>query len=264
MSGEKESLKISSIREKRNKDMTDNHVHIGWYTDGYHSPLEVWRAEQQAGIDEIVVSSTSTCAELYKLVVREIKELNKLGGSRIHPILWITPKMMKTWGISYMIHSRVRWEGIKLHWQAHREWYYNNKILHNALEVARWMQVPVLLHTGDFKECHAKVFLDVCKKYDALDFVLAHGWPIDETMDVMSQCPNVRVDTAFMPAEDVKLLCDNGFAERVLFGTDAPINLLFYKDMSTVEYIRWCISNLKDALTPEQFEIVMNNKFTNH
>jgi hypothetical protein len=56
----------------------------------------------------------------------------------------------------------------------------------------------------------------------------------------------------------------NGFAERVLFGTDAPINLLFYKDMSTVEYIRWCISNLKDALTPEQFEIVMNNKFTNH
>ena len=264
MSGEKESLKISSKREKRNKDMTDNHVHIGWYTDGYHSPLEVWRAELDAGIDDIVVSSTSSCAELYKLVVREIKELNKLGGSRIHPILWITPRMMKTWGINYMIHSRVRWEGVKLHWQAHREWYYNHKILHIALDIARRIKVPVLFHTGDFKECHAKVFIDVCKHFSDLDYVLAHGWPIDETMEVMAQCPNVRVDTAFMPVEDVKLLCDNGFAERVLFGTDAPINLLFYKDMTTADYIKWCISNLKDTLTPEQFETVMKNKFTNH
>ena len=264
MSGEKESLKISSKREKRNKDMTDNHVHIGWYSDGYHSPLEVWRAELDAGIDDIVVSSTSSCAELYKLVVREIKELNKLGGSRIHPILWITPRMMKTWGISYMIHSRVRWEGVKLHWQAHREWYYNHKILHIALDIARRIKVPVLFHTGDFKECHAKVFIDVCKHFSDLDYVLAHGWPIDETMEVMAQCPNVRVDTAFMPVEDVKLLCDNGFAERVLFGTDAPINLLFYKDMTTADYIKWCISNLKDTLTPEQFETVMKNKFTNH
>ena len=52
--------------------MIDNHVHVGWYTDGYHSPKEVWQAELDAGIDEIAVSSTSTCAELYKLVVREM------------------------------------------------------------------------------------------------------------------------------------------------------------------------------------------------
>lgn len=243
--------------------MTDNHVHVGWYSDGYHFPYEVWQSEQDAGIDDIVVSSTSTCAELYKLVSREIKELVKLGGSRIHPILWITPRMMKTWGISYMLHSKIRWEGVKLHWGAHREWYYNRVILHNALKVARRMEVPVLLHTGNYKECHASVFLDLCKKYNELDFVIAHGRPIDETIEVLSQCPNVRVDTAFMPAEDVKLLCKNGFAERVLFGTDAPINLLFYKNMTTANYIRWYMSNLKDALTPEQFETVMTNKFMN-
>ena len=236
-------------------------MHVGWYTNGYHTPLEVWKAEKDAGIDDIVVSSTSTCAELYKLVVQEIKELIRLGGSRIHPILWITPRMMKTWGINYMIHSRVRWEGVKLHWMAHREWYYNHKILHNALDVARWMEVPVLLHTGNYKECHTSVFLDLCKQYNELDFVLAHGRPIDETTEVLSQCPNVRVDTAFMPAEDVKLLCKNGYADRVIFGTDAPINLLFYKDITTEDYIRLCVSNLKDTLTPEQFEIVMNNKF---
>ena len=55
-------------------------MHVGWYTNGYHTPLEVWKAEKDAGIDDIVVSSTSTCAELYKLVVQEIKELIRLGG----------------------------------------------------------------------------------------------------------------------------------------------------------------------------------------
>lgn len=240
--------------------MTDTHVHIGWYSDGYHNPEDVWKAELEAGIEEIVVSSTSTCAELYKLVVHEIKELIRLGGSQIHPILWITPRMMKTWGISYMIHSKIKREGVKMHWQAHREWLYNRKLLHNALEVARWMNVPVLLHTGDFKECHANVFGEICKHYDDLSFVLAHGWLIDETIDLLLKCSNVRVDTAFMPTEDVKTLCDNEFTNRILFGTDAPINMLFYKDITTSDYIKGCIAKLKETLTSKQFERIMQNK----
>lgn len=28
--------------------MIDNHVHVGWYTDGYHSPKEIWQAELEA------------------------------------------------------------------------------------------------------------------------------------------------------------------------------------------------------------------------
>ena len=234
--------------------MTDNHVHIGWYTDGYHSPQEVWQAEQEAGIDEIVVSSTSTCAELYKLVIKEMRELIHMGGSRIHPLLWITPRMMKTWGIRYMLHSRIKWEGVKLHWQAHREWYYNRKLLHNALEVARSLQVPVLLHTGNFKECHAEVFFDVCKKYDSLDYVLAHGRPIDETINVIKSCPNVMVDTAFMPIEDIKMLIVCGYMERILFGTDVPINNIYNKDLSTTEYVQKCLQDLKSIVTENEFK----------
>ena len=240
--------------------MTDNHAHLGWYSDGYHSPKEVWQAEQEAGIEEIVVSSTSTCAEKYKLVVREMRELTRIGGSCIHPILWITPRMMKTWGISYMLHSKIKWEGVKLHWQAHREWYYNRKLLHKALEIARRLQVPVLFHTGEFKECKAEVFMNICKQDDDITFVLAHGRPLNETIDVLSKCPNTHVDTAFMPASHVKILIDAGFIHRILFGTDAPINLLYYKNMSITQYIKVQIKNLQKELTPDQFETLMKNR----
>lgn len=240
--------------------MTDNHVHIGWYSDGYHTPKKVWHAEREAGIDEFVVSSTSTCVELYKLVVREMRELIRLGGSRIHPILWITPRMMKTWGISYMLHSKIRWQGVKMHWKAHREWYYNRKLLHNGLEVARWLQVPVLLHTGNFKECKAGVFMDICKQYDDLTFILAHGRPLDETRDVMKECSNVYVDTAFMLADHVKELADAGYTKRILFGTDAPINLLYNKAVSTADYISKKLVELQSTLSSKQYETIISNK----
>ena len=231
--------------------MTDNHVHIGWYTEGYHSPKEVWQAEQDAGIDEIAVSSTSTCAEMYKLVI---------GGSCVHPILWLTPKMMKTWGLSYMLHSKIRWQSVKMHWKAHREWFYNRKLLHNALEVARWLEVPVLFHTGDFKECKACVFEEICKQYDDLTFVLAHGRPLDETKNVLEACANVYVDTAFMPADHVKELADAGYSNRILFGTDVPINLLYNKEVTIANYIMNCLTELQNALSPEQFKLIISNK----
>ena len=243
--------------------MTDNHVHVGWYSNGYHSPCEIWSSEQDAGIDDIVVSSTSTCAELYKLVVREFRELVRLGGPRIHPLLWLTPRMFHSnchWALPYLLHSGIKWQGVKLHWKAHREWYYNRRLLHNALEVARWLGVPVLMHTGDYKECHASVFYDVCQSYNDLIFVLAHGRPLDETIDVLSNCTNTLVDSAFMPAAKVKQLADLGFCNRILFGTDAPINLLFNKNISTSEYIGNCISELQDVLSKRQFEIIVNNK----
>ena len=239
--------------------MTDNHVHIGWYTDGYHSPREVWQSEQQAGINEIVVSSTSTCAELYKLVIREMRELIRIGDSCIHPILWITPRMMKTWGISYMLHSKIRWEGVKLHWQAHREWYYNRKLLYKALEIAQRLHVPVILHTGEFKECKAGVFMDICTQYNDLTFVLAHGRPLDETIEVLKDCPNAFVDTAFMPIAHVKELANGGFCNRILFGTDTPINLIYNKGISTSQYIKGQIDNLQKELTPVQYNTIMAN-----
>jgi len=76
-------------------------------------------------------------------------------------------------------------EGVKMHWKAHREWYYNHPLLARTLDVARRLRIPVLLHTGDYKECHARVFMDLCFEHPDLTFVLAQGWPVGETMEVL-------------------------------------------------------------------------------
>lgn len=218
--------------------MIDNHVHVGWFTDGYHTSKEIWTSVITVGINEIVVSSTSTCAELYKDVCRELRELKRLGGSRVHPILWLTPRMMKVrYALPYMLHSRIKWQGVKIHSEAHPEWSRNRELLQRGLDVARKLKVPVIFHTGNFECCHAGLFKKTIQEYSDLTFVLAHGRPLDETIDILKSCNNTYVDTAFMPMTDLKELVAEGLSDRILFGTDAPINKVFYKNLSTSDYI---------------------------
>lgn len=230
----------------------DNHVHVGWFTDGYHSPKEVWNSAIAAGINGMVVSSTSTCAELYKDVRRELRELKRLGGDRVHPVLWLTPRMLKVkYALPYMLHSKIKWQGVKIHSEAHPEWAHNKALLDKALNVARNLDVPILVHTGNFSSCHAGLFKDVIAENSDLTFVLAHGRPINETIEILQCCHNVYVDTAFMPKEDLYQLAELGLSDKILFGTDVPINTVFFKYISTSDYIRLRTQELHDVLGDE-------------
>lgn len=234
----------------------DNHVHVGWFTDGYHTPREVWHSEMAAGINGMVVSSTSTCAELYKDVLREFKQLKRIGGEKLIPILWLTPRMFKSrcrYALPYLLHSKIKWRGIKLHFVAHPEWAHNEVLLNKALDVARMLKVPVLFHTGDFEHCSAGAFEPVIKNNPDLTFVLAHGRPIEQAIELLHKYPNAYVDTAFMPYNHVQLLVKEGCQSRVLFGTDAPINKIFWPEKSTKSYIREQLNALQEKLEDRDF-----------
>lgn len=236
--------------------MTDHHVHVGWYTDGYHSPKSVWQDVRTAGIDDIWVSSTSTCAELYKLVKREMLQLKQLGGERVHPVLWLTPRMFKTYGLRAMLHSRVEWEAVGIHPESHPEWTHNQIMAKKAAEIAKSLGVKIIVHTGNFDISEANTFRFLFREFPNTKFVLAHGRPIGQALDILKTFPNTRVDTAFMPANDIKQFVDAGFADRVDFGTDAPINLLFNPSCPTKDYIRNCIKALQSVTTPEEFGMI--------
>ena len=219
----------------------DNHVHVGWYSDGYHSPLEIWRFLKEAGVDAAVVSSTSTCAELYHNVKTEFYQLFSIAGKEhIYPILWLTPDMLlKGWPLKKLLISKIEWRGIKLHYISHPLWSKMPGLVDKALDIARNLgNVPVLLHTGGWENCHAGVFGPVIAANPDLKFVLAHGRPIDETINLMKNQTNVWTDTAFMPIENIIKLKEENLSERVLFGSDAPINRIYFPLQTTKEYLK--------------------------
>ncbi|MCH5347211.1 MAG: amidohydrolase family protein [Muribaculaceae bacterium] len=231
----------------------DNHVHVGWYSDGYHSPHEVWHALRKAGILKACLSSTSICAELYHNVKTEFFQLFALAGrENIKPILWITPRMIKKkWPLEYLFNSKIEWYGIKLHYIAHPQFANSNFLETNYILIAKRLgNVPVLLHTGEWDTCRAAVFQQIIVDNPDLTFVLAHGRPIHETIFLMKRYPNVWTDTAFMPIEYVKKLKEEGLTARTMFGSDAPINRIYYPDLSTEEYLKARIAEVK-GIAPE-------------
>lgn len=226
----------------------DNHVHVGWFKDGFHSPAEIWNSLQSAGVDEIAVSSTSTCAGLYESVCKEILDLIALGYDKIHPILWLTPEILRSEILlSSMLGNNINWQGIKLHYLSQSEWA-DDKLGYKAVEFANNLNLPILLHTGDFDVCRASVFKELFREYKTTIFILAHGRPINETIEVLTEHNNVYIDTSFMPICNFELIVKEHFLERAYFGTDAPINRVFYRNMSTTQYVQMCINKISHCL----------------
>lgn len=227
----------------------DNHVHIGWFRDGYHSPLEVWTALKNAGIDKCVVSSTSTCADLYHNILTEFHKLISIAGKeKVKPVLWLSPDMIiKRWPLKKLLQSKIEWKGLKLHYISHPQFSKHKEWVNTTLVMAYSLgNIPILIHTGEWNTCHAKIFEPFIYSHPRLKFVLAHGRPIEETIGLMKKYPNVWTDTAFMPTEHIKRLKEENLVERVLFGSDAPINRIYIPELSTVEYLKERIKAIKN------------------
>lgn len=228
----------------------DNHVHVGWYRDGYHSPKEIWEAEIAAGVDEICVSSTSTCAEQYDIVIEEMKELKRFGGSKVHPILWVTPQMVKSKNIEKMFHSNIDWQGIKIHPEAHKEWSKNTVLTSQVINIAIKRKIPFMIHTGEDIIANAITFENFYAEYPQQQFILAHGRPYHQTLSLLKKYNNIIIDTAFMRAVDINKFCKAGFPDKIIFGTDSPISKMFYRKISIQEYIKKNICQIRKNISP--------------
>lgn len=217
--------------------MTDVHIHVGWYIDGYHSPDDVTISLRNVGVERIVVSSTSTCAEEYDLVIREMVWLQEEWGKDVFPFLWVTPKMLESGGIHRLIDSGICWKGIKLHFVSHPEFYYNPELILRLFEMEYFRGKPVLIHTGEYPTCHASVFERIIAGHKDRIFILAHGRPLDEAAFLVSKHENAYVDTAFMPEKDIVQLLRSGLEDKVLWGSDLPINTYVYPRLRSERYL---------------------------
>lgn len=241
--------------------MIDSHVHVGWFVDRYHAPDEITIALREVGIDTIAVSSTSTCAEEYDYVINEMLWFQEEWGEHVFPFLWITPQMIRTEGINKLLSAGIKWRGLKMHWQANPEFCYNSRLLHQVMAHVDLLNLPILLHTGEFPECHASVFESLLEQFHSRTFILAHGRPLNETEKLLEKFRNIYVDTAFMPIENVLYLIKKGLSTKILWGSDCPINEHFYPKVSTPEYLKSQLSNFRKEISKHIFLQITDHNF---
>ncbi len=240
--------------------MIDYHTHIGQFYDFYTSPSELIRTMDSVGVERFACSSTTICEGDYDKVLAEMSELQTLAGDRLLPILWIVPQMLHDDGLQRFWDSSIPWRMLKIHPQLNPlAWHCGGKNLQKVLHLTKQMHVPLLIHTGEFAGCYPSLFERAIRYNTSVTFILAHGRPIDETIALLQHYPNVLIDTAFMPVEQIAELCRIGFSRRILWGTDIPIQRYYNRNESLVVYYQNRLIELQNVISPNDYETIMNN-----
>lgn len=198
----------------------DCHVHYGQFREKYHSAEYVMQQLAVVGIRRACVMPTGFYSR--KEFFECLEEMKKFPLETFDSFLWLSPRILRWFSVEkfFKLHD---FKAIKIHFVAHPEWYFNQGKIDEVADFAAEAGVPLMFHTGDFYFCEPKVFEPICRRHPKTTFVFAHARPVGQTIDAMKRNQNIWADTAFTPIEDVKKLVEEGFSDRILWGTDFPI-----------------------------------------
>lgn len=208
-------------------------------------------------IGQFAVSSTTTCEEDYNKVISEFKELLSIATNRISPVLWITPEMIRSWAVFSMFDQEIEWKCLKVHPQLHpTEWLEGSPFMSLVAAIASIKGLPLLIHTGEMEGCYPRQHEWIIKARPDVTFILAHGRPIDQTIELMKTYPNVWCDTAFMPVPNIVKLSNEGLCDRVLWGSDYPILKHFDPEANLKERYLEKLNTLRDKVDSKSFQMI--------
>lgn len=95
------------------------------------------------------------------------------------------------------------------------------------LELAKELDLPVLVHTATDEESRIEHLIEVAKAYPEVAFVAAHLELCSNNLhaiEAITPYPNIYCDTAWVPIDKAILAMDILGSDRVMFGTDNPID----------------------------------------
>ena len=234
----------------------DAHIHVGEYTDGqYFDPGIVTQELLSLGVSAWVATSTTICGGVSRFedAIAELEMMQSAAPGCIIPALWLTPEMLAS-PANYL---KFGFQALKIHERAH---VWNPDELLVAFKLAEDVDLPLIVHTGGNDRCDAGSYRSLCTSFPNVKVVLAHGRPIDQAVNILENSSNVYVDTAFMPVEDI-LLVGRKFPERVLWGSDYPLDTVFFPGESRVDRYRCRATEAKTLFSDQTWEQITSGNF---
>lgn len=104
---------------------------------------------------------------------------------------------------------------------------FSNQQIEQVCTIAEKRMVPLMIHTGANESCRCNRFRPFILNHPELTFVLCHARPADEAFLIMRECLNVWIDTAFLNFSDLLDNISKDVEDRIMFGTDFPVNRWF-------------------------------------
>jgi len=236
----------------------DCHIHYGQFREDYYDVEQVVKWFDELGIDKVGIMPVGT--SWVSDFNRDQKIMASLPTERFVPYLWVSPEMVDA-DPTLALYNTLTYKVIKIHAYAIKEWDKMHDKIRTVIEVAYNKGVPVMFHTGGWRGSNAIQFYKFCREYSEVTFILAHGKPISQTLTVLKGAKNAYTDSSFMAIESMKLICDAGLSDRILFGTDFPVMKAFWPEISLIDWYKNNVKELIQTFGEKDFMIWAHENF---
>ena len=180
-------------------------------------------------------------------------EFAKAYPNKIGALIWIKPitERCNSEFISYVKENRKYIYGFKIH-SYHSKISANDIRLEKYYSLAEELDLPVVIHSDINKEGNPLNIYNAAKKHKTINFVIVHmglGTDHKDSFQYISKLDNLYGDTTWVSYTDVIEAVKVCGSEKILFGTDNPMNSL--------DAYQPFFSNLKSLLKNEDYENIM-------
>lgn len=190
-------------------------------------------------IDYALVSDCD-CSEFWDNGKRNKKALSAIGGAKrvlrlvkqypnkIGCAVWVNPHFEKVDDAlySFIDENRNSVYALKVHPYESRIKISDKRLL-PYLKLARHFSLPLIFHTASDPYSDIRMLFALALKNPDLSFVAAHLQLCSDNIEAISllqKANNLYADTAWVPLKNAKKVLLNVGEDRIMFGTDNPVD----------------------------------------
>ena len=255
----------------------DSHVHIGRILNFNMKKSEVLYSMEKYGIDYSIVSDCRAAEfdhhqrELPKILqkpqiecIKGCVDFAKEYPRKIGAALWLRPfhEAPDEKLYDYIKENRAFIKALKFH-PFHSKLPFDCDKMEPYMEMAKFFDLPVLVHTGGSDNASFIRVYYMAKKHPSLNFVMVHmglGTDNNEAIYLIGQLPNLYGDTTWVRMESTLRFIEKNGDEKLLFGSDSPIDgkdTYWCNKMGQPSMYRPYFEKLRDMISPEAFDNIM-------
>lgn len=258
--------------------MIDTHVHIGGDAAGFHMNEEiVLKSMEQYNIDISIVSNADSAEYITTdtpvpkdMQISQTKTLARIiqfcreNPGKIYGAFWCRPnsETVTEETDKMLADNRDVIVALKVHPTLSNVSFSDEK-MYPYFELAQKYNLPIIVHTANDKVANPLRVYEMACRYPNLIFIMAHmGLETDNKLavDLMGKAPNLYADTAWVPIETTLEIIRKYGSERVVFGSDNPIDGLdtyFCNPKGEPSLYRLYFGELKEMISHEDYANLM-------
>lgn len=250
----------------------DSHVHIGQFGRFDMKPEYVINSMEKYGIDYSLVSSGVAVEfdeqhnplpddweyDQYSANMLTV-DFARQNEGKIGVMVWCRPN---TEGFNEKFSKLIEYgrsyiKGLKFH-------PYYSMLPMTALQIEPYlafaadMALPVIIHSADDEFSQPKFVYEAAKAHPSVNFIMAHiglGTDNKDAIELIGALPNLYGDTTWVPPESSLTLVKKYGAQKLLFGTDNPID---GEDTYAHPFYKAYLGNFRELISPDDYELIMH------